>query len=127
MFKRNTIGRQITFVMVMLLIYVIVVGFVSILQTKSMETNAKDITQKVMPAMNQINNITFASEHIQKLSYDYYLAADDEGKRKAIGEERLQTIRYLSKSKTAYEANITNEEIQINMMLLQRNGIPIVK
>ena len=112
MFKRNTIGRQITFVMVMLLIYVIVVGFVSILQTKSMETNAKDITQKVMPAMNQINNITFASEHIQKLSYDYYLAADDEGKRKAIGEERLQTIRYLSESKTAYEANITNEEIQ---------------
>ncbi|MEF3351614.1 HAMP domain-containing methyl-accepting chemotaxis protein [Paenibacillus sp. GYB006] len=112
MFKRKTIGRRITFVMVMLLIYVIVVGSVSILQTKSMETNAKDITQKVMPAMNQINNITFASEHIQKLSYDYYLAADDEGKRKAIGEERLQTIRYLSESKTAYEANITNEEIQ---------------
>lgn len=110
MFKRNTIGQRITFVMMMLLIYVIVIGAVSILQTESMEKNAKDITQKVMPAMNQINNITFASEHIQKLSYDYYLATD-EAKRKAIGEERLQTIRYLSETKTAYEANITNEEI----------------
>lgn len=111
MFKRNTIGQRITFVMVMLLIYVIVIGVVSILQTKAMENNANDITQKVMPAMNQINNITFASEHIQKLSYDYYLA-EEMAKRKAIGEERLQTIRYLSEMKTAYEANITNEEIQ---------------
>ncbi|WP_454192747.1 methyl-accepting chemotaxis protein [Paenibacillus sp. Marseille-Q7038] len=107
----KTIGQRITFVMVMLLIYVIVIGFVSILQTKSMETNAKDITQRVMPAMNQISNVTFAAEHIQKLSYDYYLA-EDEAKRKAIGEERLQTIRFLSDTRKTYEANIPNEEIQ---------------
>ncbi|WP_236570494.1 methyl-accepting chemotaxis protein [Paenibacillus sp. An7] len=107
----KTIGQRITFVMVTLLIYVIVIGSVSIVQTKSMETNAKDITQRIMPAMNQINNITFASEHIQKLSYDYYLAEDME-KRKAIGEERLQTIRYLSDTKKAYNDSISNEETQ---------------
>lgn len=61
--------------------------------------------------MNQINNITFASEHIQKLSYDYYLA-EDMAKRKAIGEERLQTIRYLSDTRNTYDANITDEEIK---------------
>lgn len=111
MFKMKTIGQRITFVMVMLLIYVIVIGVISILQTKSMENSAKDITQKAMPAMNQINNITFASEHIQKLSYDYYLA-EEETKKKAIGEERLQTILYLSETKKTFEANIPNEEIQ---------------
>lgn len=111
LFRIKTIGQRITFIMVMLLIYVIVIGAVVITQMNSMEKKTNHITRDVMPAIRLIHEITFTPEHIQKLSYDYYLATD-EARKKAIEEERVQTIRYLAVTRESYEALISGDEIK---------------
>ncbi|WP_211747060.1 HAMP domain-containing methyl-accepting chemotaxis protein [Paenibacillus sp. Marseille-Q4541] len=109
MFKIKTIGQRITLVMGFLLFYVIIIGIVSIVQMNAMEKNTKYITRNAMPAINQLSEMAYTSEHIQGLSYSYYLA-EDETRKKEIEEERVQFIRRLTTAKQTFESLITGEQ-----------------
>lgn len=110
MFKLKSIRQRISVVMVPLLIYVIAIGIITLTLLGAMEKNTTSITRNWMPSISKIDDLIFTTEHIQSLSYSYFLASVfDQENKAAVAKERTDYIRQLTAERQAYGSLITTD------------------
>ncbi|OKP97063.1 methyl-accepting chemotaxis protein [Paenibacillus sp. P46E] len=105
---RGSISIKIASGYVVLAILVLVLGGVSLSQMKGMQKNTDQIIDEMIPALNQIHNINYYTEHIMSVSMQHIL--DTGGTEKAkLEQERDSYIRKLAETMTSYKAGLKNE------------------
>lgn len=105
---RSSIAIKIASGYVVLAILVMVLGGVSLYQMNGMHKNTGEIVNKMMPALNQIHNINYYTEHIMSISMQHIL--DTEGKNKAaLEEERDVYIRKIADTMKSYQAGLRKD------------------
>ncbi|MCM3786696.1 methyl-accepting chemotaxis protein [Neobacillus mesonae] len=111
MFKLKSIKQRISVVMIPLLIYVIAIGVITLALLGTMEKNTTSITRNWMPSISKIDDLIFTTEHIQSLSYSYFLASTSSNpeSKAEIAKERTDYIRLLTVTRQAYASLITTD------------------
>lgn len=109
-FRIKSIGLRISIAFYLLLLCLIVLSVTVIGRLNSMETNTNDITNKWMPAIQQINHLNYTTEHILSLSYRHFDARAEE--KKALSEERTTYIRETAQTIKIYDQKAKSDEEQ---------------
>jgi len=109
-FRIKSIGLRISIAFYLLLLCLIVLSVTVIGRLNSMEANTNDITDKWMPAIQQINHLNYTTEHILSLSYRHFDARAEE--KKALSEERTTYIRETAQTIKIYDQRAKNDEEQ---------------
>ncbi|OKP74510.1 hypothetical protein A3842_20555 [Paenibacillus sp. P3E] len=105
---RGSISIKIASGYVVLAILVMVLGGVSLSQMKGMQKNTGQIVDEMIPALNQIHNINYYTEHIMSVSMQHILDTGGTGKAK-LEQERDSYIRKLAETMKSYKAVLKNE------------------
>ncbi|CAH1203868.1 MULTISPECIES: methyl-accepting chemotaxis protein [Paenibacillus] len=109
-FRIKSIGLRISIAFYLLLLCLIVLSVTVIGRLNSMEANTNDITDKWMPAIQQINHLNYTTEHILSLSYRHFDARAEE--KKSLSEERTTYIRETAQTIKIYDQKAKSDEEQ---------------
>ena len=103
----KSIGYKIAASYGILAFLVLVMGLNALFQAYGMQKNTTDLVNKTMPALEDIHNVNFYTEHIMSVSMQHIQTKDKAFKEK-LDEERNQYIRKVADSMKNYSKSITD-------------------
>lgn len=98
----NSIGRKIGAGYAVLAFLVLVIGLTSLFQANGMQNNTSDIVNTMVPALEDIHEVNFSTEHIMAISMQH-IQSSDQAVKTSLDEERNQYIRKVSDALKSYE------------------------
>ncbi|AIQ62708.1 hypothetical protein PSTEL_05930 [Paenibacillus stellifer] len=91
-------------------LFVLLTGVISLYQMNGMQKNTEDITRKTLPALEQLYDMSFYSEHIMSVSLQHFQNEDQSAKQQ-LSEERDSYIRKFAQVRTSYEKSVSGPEL----------------
>ncbi|MFM9276458.1 methyl-accepting chemotaxis protein [Paenibacillus jiagnxiensis] len=99
----KSVGKFTAFIFAGLIVYLLIFGVVSLLQMNKMQQNSSNIVDNVMPVLEDVNSIRYATEHVLTLSFRHF-STGDPGEKSLLEEERNKMVRMAAQSFKRLEA-----------------------
>jgi methyl-accepting chemotaxis protein len=93
----KSVGKYTAFIFAGLIVYLLIFGVVSLLQMNKMQQNSSNIVDNVMPVLEDVNSIRYATEHVLTLSFRHF-STGDPGEKGLLEEERNKMVRMAAQS-----------------------------
>lgn len=104
---RTSIKSFVRLVFGMLVVYLLIFGALTLYQTLKMQQSTDGIVNRIMPSLEHINNVHFATEHVLTLSFRHF-ATSVGAERELVEEERTAMIRTVADSMKVLKATATD-------------------
>lgn len=89
-------------------VLVLLIGGTSLYQMYNMQKNTGNIVEESIPALNQIHDINYYTEHVMALSMQHILNTDSAEKAK-LEEQRVEVIRTVAEAMKLYRESLAGE------------------
>ncbi|MDP4098970.1 methyl-accepting chemotaxis protein [Paenibacillus sp. P96] len=99
----QSVGKFVALIFAGLIVYLLIFGVVSLVQMNKMQQNSSNIVNSVMPVLEDINSIRYATEHVLTLSFRHF-STGDPGEKGLLEEERNEMVRTAAQSFKRLEA-----------------------
>ncbi|MDF9842382.1 MULTISPECIES: methyl-accepting chemotaxis protein [unclassified Paenibacillus] len=107
--RKNSVGAKIATGYAALALLVLLIGGTSLYQMYNMQKNTGNIVEKAIPALNQVHDINYYTEHIMALSMQHILNTDSAEKKK-LEEQRGQAIRKVAEMMKLYRESLNGDK-----------------
>ncbi|MBY0012622.1 methyl-accepting chemotaxis protein [Paenibacillus typhae] len=107
--RKKSVGAKIASGYAALAILVLLIGGTSLYQMYNMQQNTGNIVEKAIPALNQVHDINYYTEHIMALSMQHILNTDSAEKAKLV-EQRDQAVRKVADLIKLYKESLNRDE-----------------
>ncbi|WP_379132354.1 methyl-accepting chemotaxis protein [Paenibacillus sp. sgz500958] len=99
--RTESIGGKIGAGYAVLAFLVLVMGSVSLLQANGMQNNTSDIVENTMPALEDIHEVNYNTEHIMSISMQH-IQSTDSAEKGVLVKERDEYIRLVADAMKSY-------------------------
>ncbi|MEK4062814.1 MULTISPECIES: methyl-accepting chemotaxis protein [Paenibacillus] len=106
---KQSIGFKIASGYVVLALLVLIIGGTSLYLMNGMQKNTGNIVEQMVPALEEIHNVNYYTEHIMAVSMQHILSTDAAQKKK-LETERDQFIRKVAESMNNYRNTLRDKE-----------------
>ncbi|WP_342481184.1 HAMP domain-containing methyl-accepting chemotaxis protein [Paenibacillus sp. FSL L8-0340] len=106
---KQSIGFKIASGYVVLALLVLIIGGTSLYLMNGMQKNTGNIVEQMVPALEEIHNVNYYTEHIMAVSMQHILSTDAAQKKK-LEAERDQFIRKVAESMKNYRNTLRNKD-----------------
>lgn len=106
---KQSIGFKIASGYVVLALLVLIIGGTSLYLMNGMQKNTGNIVEQMVPALEEIHNVNYYTEHIMAVSMQHILSTDAAQKKK-LETERDQFIRKVAESMTNYRNTLRDKD-----------------
>ncbi|WP_438494307.1 methyl-accepting chemotaxis protein [Paenibacillus sp. IHBB 3054] len=106
---KQSIGFKIASGYVVLALLVLIIGGTSLYLMNGMQKNTGNIVEQMVPALEEIHNVNYYTEHIMAVSMQHILSTDAAEKKK-LEAERDQFIRKVAESMNNYRNTLRDKE-----------------
>ncbi|ASA26053.1 methyl-accepting chemotaxis protein [Paenibacillus donghaensis] len=103
--RMESIGFKMAAGYAALALFVILIGGISLFQMYQMQDNTSAIVEQVLPDMDKIQEINYATEHIMAISLQHFQSKDQAVKQK-LEQERDQFIHKVAGTMKSYEQSL---------------------
>lgn len=113
--RKKSVGAKIASGYIGLALLVLLIGGTTLYQMNKMQHNTRNIVDETIPALNQVHNINYYTEHIMSISMQHILTADP-GEKKKLEEERDQFIRSISDAMKSYRQSHAGDKAELEQL-----------
>lgn len=106
---KQSIGFKIASGYVVLALLVLIIGGTSLYLMNGMQKNTGNIVEQMVPALEEIHNVNYYTEHIMAVSMQHILSTDAAQKKK-LEAERDQFIRKVAESMKNYRNTLRDKD-----------------
>ncbi|SET89021.1 methyl-accepting chemotaxis protein [Paenibacillus sp. NFR01] len=113
--RKESVGAKIASGYIGLALLVLLIGGTTLYQMNKMHNNTRTIVDETIPALNQVHNINYYTEHIMSISMQHILTADP-GAKKKLEEERDRFIRSISDAMKSYRQSHAGDTAELEQL-----------
>ncbi|AIQ45278.1 hypothetical protein R70723_04740 [Paenibacillus sp. FSL R7-0273] len=106
--RKKSVGAKVASGYAALAVLVLLIGGTSLYQMYNMQKNTGNIVEESIPALNQIHDINYYTEHVMALSMQHILNTDSAEKAK-LEEQRVEVIRTVAEAMKLYRESLAGE------------------